>query len=90
VAEPAILFIFFTKMKMATLLYGGGNMKKHLLLKDVARLLKVKPYQITYALTTGLVEEPELRIANKRIFQAEDVARLAAHFGLTPKKEEKP
>ena len=65
-------------------------MKKHLLLKDVARLLKVKPYQITYALTTGLVEEPKLRIANKRIFDAEDVARLAAHFGVTTKKGEKP
>ena len=65
-------------------------MKKHLLLKDVARLLKVKPYTITYALTTGLVEEPKLRIANKRIFQAEDVARLAAHFGVTQNKENKP
>jgi len=67
-------------------------MKKHLLLKDVARLLKLKPYQITYALTTGLVDEPKLRIANKRIFQAEDVGRLAAHFGVAmkqPKKEEK-
>jgi DNA-binding transcriptional MerR regulator len=53
----------------------------HLLLTDVARLLNVKPYRITYALQTGLVPEPSLWIANKRIFQQEDIDRLAAHFG---------
>lgn len=56
-------------------------MKKHFTLKDVARLLKVKPYQVVYALTVGLVKEPELRIANKRIFEQEDIDRLAKHFG---------
>ena len=35
-------------------------MNKHYLLRDVARLLKVKPYQIAYALSVGLVPEPEL------------------------------
>ncbi len=54
--------------------------KEHYLLKDVARVLKVKPYQIAYALSVGLVSEPTLRISNKRIFAAEDVARLAEHF----------
>ena len=56
--------------------------KRHYLLKDVARLLQVKPYQIAYALSVGLVEEPELRISNKRVFQAEDIERLAKHFGV--------
>ena len=55
--------------------------KQHFTLKDVARLLKVKPYQIVYALTVGLVEEPKLRISNKRIFQPGDIDRLAHHFG---------
>jgi DNA-binding transcriptional MerR regulator len=62
-------------------------MKTHMSLKDVARLLKVKPYRVTYALTTGLVPEPTLRISNKRIFQAEDVRRLAKHFGVELKEK---
>ena len=41
----------------------------------------MKPYQVVYALTVGLVKEPELRIANKRIFEQEDIDRLAKHFG---------
>ncbi len=57
--------------------------EKHYLLKDVARMLKVKPYRVTYALSVGLVKEPETQIANKRVFLPEDVERLAAHFGVT-------
>jgi DNA-binding transcriptional MerR regulator len=56
--------------------------KKHFLLKDVARRLGVKPYRVVYALTTGLVPEPSLRISNKRIFDVEDIERLAKHFGV--------
>ena len=57
--------------------------KQHFLLRDVARRLGVKPYQVSYALSVGLVREPELRIANKRVFLPEDIDRLAAHFGVT-------
>jgi hypothetical protein len=57
--------------------------KQHYLLREVSRLLKIKPYQIAYALSVGLVPEPELRISNKRVFMAEDIERLAAHFGVT-------
>ena len=53
---------------------------KHYSLKDVAKMLKLKPYQITYALTVGLVPEPALRIGNKRIFVEEDIERLRGHF----------
>ncbi len=42
--------------------------KQHFLLRDVAKKLGVKPYQIAYALSVGLVPEPKLRISNKRIF----------------------
>ena len=45
--------------------------------------LGVKPYRVTYALTTGLVPEPRNRIANKRLFDSADVARLADYFGTT-------
>jgi hypothetical protein len=54
--------------------------QKHYLLRDAARLLKQKPYQIAYAISVGLVPEPALRISNKRIFMAEDIERLRAHF----------
>ena len=57
-------------------------MNKTYLLGEVAKRLGVKPYQVSYVLTVGLVQEPKLRIANKRIFCDADVARLAAHFGI--------
>jgi len=56
--------------------------KKHHLLRDVARLLKVKPYQVSYAINVGLVPEPALRISNQRIFQDDDIQRLATHVGV--------
>ena len=58
-------------------------MKEYMLLNDVAKLIGVKGYQITYALTNGLVEEPRVRIGNKRIFDEDDVQSLAKHFGVT-------
>jgi hypothetical protein len=57
-------------------------MKQHFLLGEAARLLRLKPYQVQYALTAGLVEEPKLRIGGKRVFQFADLRRLAAHFGV--------
>jgi DNA-binding transcriptional MerR regulator len=65
---------------------------QHFLLRDVAHRLGVKPYQITYAITVGLVPEPGLRISNKRIFLPEDVERLAKHFNIVmpnPRGKEK-
>jgi hypothetical protein len=61
--------------------------KQHFLLREVARHLGIKPYRVSYALAMGLVAEPRLRIANKRVFAPEDVERLAQHFGveLSPK-----
>src|SRR4051812_46289379 len=58
---------------------------QYLLLNDVARTLGLKAHQIAYALATGQVAEPALRVANKRIFGEEDVRRLAAHFRVTPR-----
>ena len=58
---------------------------QYLLLNDVARTLGLKAHQIAYALSTGQVAEPALRVANKRVFGEEDVQRLAAHFRVTPR-----
>jgi hypothetical protein len=58
------------------------NRKQLYLLKDVAKQLGVRPYRIAYAISVGLIPEPETRIANKRIFCDKDIRRLATHFGV--------
>lgn len=50
------------------------------LLADAAKAVGVKPYQIAYVLTSGLVPDVDLRIGGKRIFQAADIERLRIHF----------
>ena len=55
-------------------------MSSRLFLKDVSRLLDVKPYRITYALSVGLVPEPGRCFGNKRVFGPADVKRLADYF----------
>lgn len=54
--------------------------KNHYLLNEVAKAIPVKPYQIAYLLTTGVIEEPKLRINNKRVFTAKDVDRIREIF----------
>ena len=56
-------------------------MQKYYSLKDVANLLKVRSHRVGYAVSSGAVPEPALRLGNKRIFSMEDVRRLANHFG---------
>ena len=55
--------------------------KKQLLLNEVARLLGKKPYQVTYAISSGAVDDV-IRIGGRRIFQNQDIKRLARHFGV--------
>ncbi len=50
--------------------------QEYLLLRDAARILNCQPYQITYLLTTRRVPEP-LRIGGRRIFTADDLARIS-------------
>jgi hypothetical protein len=57
-------------------------MKKLFLLSEVAGVLRKKPWQVVYAITSGAVPEPKLRIGNKRIFVDGDIRRLATHFGI--------
>jgi DNA-binding transcriptional MerR regulator len=57
-------------------------MNKQYQMKEVARLLGVKSYRISYALTNGHVQEPKHRIANTRVFSMADVEALAEHFNV--------
>ncbi len=50
---------------------------------QVARLLGVQPYQIEYAHATGRLDEPGGRFLGKRAYDADDVRRVARHFGVT-------
>jgi hypothetical protein len=59
-------------------------MNGHYLLGEVARVLGRRPHQIVHLLATGKVAEPATRIANKRLFNREDVERLARHFRVAP------
>jgi MerR HTH family regulatory protein len=60
-------------------------LEKHYVLAEVSKILGRKPHQIVYLLTSGRIPEPEQRIANRRLFSAEDVTRLARHFKVSPK-----
>jgi hypothetical protein len=62
-------------------------MKEQMLLNEVARLLGKRPYQITYAITSGAVEDVSLRLGGRRIFQPADIERLARHFDIQPGRE---
>jgi hypothetical protein len=57
-------------------------MKKLFLLSEVAGVLRKRPWQVVYAITSGAVAEPKFRIGNKRIFVDEDIRGLATHFGI--------
>lgn len=51
-------------------------------LGDVSRLIGIARHKIEYAIANGAIPEPELRIANKRVFTTEDVQRVADYFGV--------
>ena len=57
-------------------------MTNALALKDVCRLLNVQPYRIQHAYAVGAVPEPRQRISGRRVFEAADIRRLGAHFGV--------
>lgn len=56
-------------------------MKKHLLLSEAAKEVGVKPYQLSYAISSGQIPEPELRINNHRVFDSRhDLPRIQKYF----------
>jgi hypothetical protein len=59
-------------------------MREHYLLGEVAKFLGRKPHQIVHLLTTAKIPEPQVRIANKRLFTRADIERLARYFRVTP------
>ena len=60
------------------------------LLNDAAKQIGLKPYQLAYAVSSGLLPEPVLRLGNKRIFTDSDVRNAKRYFAnkQQTKKEE--
>lgn len=49
-------------------------------IREVAKLLKKQPYQITYLLETSQVPEPKIRLGNRRAFDLDEVQSLLDYF----------
>jgi hypothetical protein len=62
-------------------------MKQHLTLTEAADQIGVRNYQLAYVLNSKLVEDVELRIGGRRIFQPGDISRMKKYFA--SKKKEK-
>ena len=48
----------------------------HYILHEVAKTVGRKPYQIAYMISNGELDEPKLRIGNRRIFTHDEVVRI--------------
>jgi hypothetical protein len=62
--------------------------KELFLLGDVSRRLNVPPHRISYLFVKRAIQEPELRLGNRRVFTEEDGRAIAKMLGLEWKSEE--
>lgn len=64
-------------------------MKEQFLLNDAAKRLSLPAHVLSYAISSGKLPEPEVRLNNKRIFDREYVERARRYFAgrKTAKKE---
>jgi|GEM_PF-3002667 len=53
------------------------------LISEVAQRLDVPPHRVAYLLITRKIDEPKLRIGNRRMFTEGDAKRVATALGLT-------
>ena len=53
------------------------------LISEVAHRLDVPKHRIAYLLMTRKLDEPKLRMGNRRVFTNEDARRVAHALGLT-------
>ncbi len=53
------------------------------LISDVAKRLDVRPHKVAYLFMTRKLEEPALRIGNRRMFTDADARRVAKALGKT-------
>lgn len=53
------------------------------LISEVAERLGVPPHRVAYLLMTKKIEEPKLRMGNRRVFTQQDARRVAKALGRT-------
>ena len=53
----------------------------------MSKLLGIRQHRIDHAIASGLVKEPKIRVANRRVFQKEDLDNLCKHFGIKLKAD---
>jgi DNA-binding transcriptional MerR regulator len=58
------------------------------LISEVAERLGVPPHRVAYLLMARKIEEPKLRMGNRRIFTDDDAKRVADALGRTWGAEE--
>ncbi len=57
-------------------------MKNFFSMGEVARTTGIPCFRISYAITQGFIPEASFRLAGKRVFSDDDVARINKHFGV--------
>jgi hypothetical protein len=62
--------------------------QQQMILNEVAKLVGVQPYRITYGISTGKLPEPKLRIVGKRIFSTKEVEQVRKYFESKKRKED--
>jgi hypothetical protein len=65
-------------------------MNEHYILSEVARAVGCKPYQLAYMLSNGEIDEPKLRIGNRRVFSHEEVTRIKEIVKAKGRSRKKP
>lgn len=56
--------------------------KQHFSTIDLAKLIGIAEHRIAYAHRCGKLAEPQLKVANKRIYTKADAKRVAKYFGV--------
>lgn len=59
------------------------------ILNEVAKLAGVKSHVVAYAISSGHLPEPCLRIAGKRIFSTKEVGAIKKYFANKPQKNKR-
>jgi len=59
------------------------------ILNEVAKIAGVKSHVVAYAISSGHLPEPCLRIAGKRIFSTKEVEQIKKYFSNRNKKDKR-
>ena len=61
--------------------------KSQYILSEVAKIVGAKSHVVAYAISSGHLPEPSLRIAGKRVFSTSEVEAIKTYFQNRPRKK---